>query len=782
MTLPYKFIARPILQLTVAAGLYAGLWVLAQENYLLFHSLAEIFSTVIACTIFVLAWNARPYLNNGYLLFVGVAFLFAAGFATLHTLAFKGMGVFPTDANLATQLWLCERGVLALSLCLAPLFLRVKPSVTLTLASVTGFTLISGFLLLTIFTWRAFPAAFTEGAGLTAFKINVEWAIILLFAAAGGYLWLMRRAFDGQVLTLLFAALFLNIVAEAFFMGYDQVTDVNNMLGHFLKIAAYYLTYRAYIVTGFVTPFNLLFREISEREQALARSEADLRARNAQIEAIMDAVPAVVRIAHDREGQLITGNRAAYQFLRMPPGSNLSPLSEEWQHLTHYRPLRDGVELAIPDRPLHFSARTGRAMRDFDETIVFDDGKEYFLIGNVNPLFNEAGEPNGAVAVLMDITARRNDQEALRRSETRLRRLIDSDIIGIIFSNAAGCIDQANNVFLNMLGYSAEDVAAESLDWVKLTPPEFLALDSAGLAEADQRGACTPYEKEYFRKDGSRVPVLIGYARVDEERTLYLCFILDLSALKQTEARLEEYALALERSNRELQDFAFVASHDLQEPLRKIQAFGERLTERLQDRLSEEERDYFTRMLSASKRMRLMITDLLSLSRVTTQGEPFRAVDLNAVMQEVLSDLEGRITSSHAQIIAGALPTLQADPIQMHQLLQNLIGNAIKFQQEGQTPVIEIKEGLTENQKFVTILVKDNGIGLEETYAERIFQPFQRLNGMGQYEGSGIGLAICRKIVERHAGEIHVHSQPGQGATFEVSLPRTQPRRKEPHP
>ena len=168
-----------------------------------------------------------------------------------------------------------------------------------------------------------------------------------------------------------------------------------------------------------------------------------------------------------------------------------------------------------------------------------------------------------------------------------------------------------------------------------------------------------------------------------------------------------------------------------------------------------------------------MINDLLALSRVTTRGQPFQQVDLQRVLRDVVSDLEMRIERTQGRVEVGSMPKIEADPTQMQQLFQNLVGNALKFHQEDQPPVVRVDGMLMDGGKQVQIFVEDNGIGFEEEYLERIFQPFQRLHGMGEYEGSGIGLAVCRKIVERHAGSITAQSKLGQGATFVVTLPNS---------
>jgi signal transduction histidine kinase len=246
-----------------------------------------------------------------------------------------------------------------------------------------------------------------------------------------------------------------------------------------------------------------------------------------------------------------------------------------------------------------------------------------------------------------------------------------------------------------------------------------------------------------------------------------------LAALRENEAELKQLLVAVERSNRELEEFAFVASHDLQEPLRKIQAFGDRLLERAEGRLEESDRDYLLRMRNAAARMQEMIGGLLTLSRVTSQGQPFEPVDLNQVVKEAVSDLEMRVHSTSGQVIVEDLPVLQGDPLQLRQLMQNLISNGLKYHREGVAPVVRIsyqEAELPEQGRRAALLVEDNGIGFEESNAEVIFQPFRRLHGRNQYEGTGMGLAICRKIAERHGWKISANSQPGRGSIFKIMM------------
>jgi light-regulated signal transduction histidine kinase (bacteriophytochrome) len=242
----------------------------------------------------------------------------------------------------------------------------------------------------------------------------------------------------------------------------------------------------------------------------------------------------------------------------------------------------------------------------------------------------------------------------------------------------------------------------------------------------------------------------------------------------------------LERSNRELQDFAYVASHDLQEPLRKIVVFGERLKEQSAEKLDAESHDYLERMQKAASRMQTLINDLLTFSRVTTKAQPLAQVDLAEVAREVVTDLEGRIELVKGRVEVGTLPLIDAEPLQMRQLFQNLIGNALKFRRPDTPPVVKVAAqiitgpspdgGTAVARKLCQLTVSDNGIGFDEKYLDRIFNVFQRLHSRNEYEGTGMGLAIARKIVLFHRGDITAKSKPGEGTTFIVTVPVTHPK------
>lgn len=266
----------------------------------------------------------------------------------------------------------------------------------------------------------------------------------------------------------------------------------------------------------------------------------------------------------------------------------------------------------------------------------------------------------------------------------------------------------------------------------------------------------------------------------------------DLSDYKQMVLEKEKFQKILEnkvkeldRSNKELEEFAYIASHDLQEPLRKITSFSERLKEKLPANLEPDVQLYLNRMLAATDNMRTLIDNLLEFSRTSRSSEPFIRINLNDIVADVEADLELKIEESNAQIDSEQLPVIDAIPMQMRQLFTNLFTNAIKFRKPNAAPEISIRckqlseeeteaHHLRQNVSYFEVTVSDKGIGFDQEYAQKIFQIFQRLHGKAEYPGSGIGLAICKKIVDNHMGQIFARGEQGKGSTFIIILPEFQ--------
>jgi len=239
----------------------------------------------------------------------------------------------------------------------------------------------------------------------------------------------------------------------------------------------------------------------------------------------------------------------------------------------------------------------------------------------------------------------------------------------------------------------------------------------------------------------------------------------------------------LEHSNEELRNFTNVASHDLQEPLRKIQTFGEMLQDRYSGALDSHGLNYLQRIRDSAARMQLLLSELLTFSRATNRAYQYTKVNLDQVIRQVLIDLDWQVEEKQANVKVSNLPVVEADEVQVTQLFQNLLSNALKFHSPGRAPEINIyspyPKNKTDSEGMVEIRIQDNGIGFSEKYLDRIFQPFQRLNTNGEFPGIGMGLSICRKIVDNHGGTISAHSSPGKGTTIFVRLPKEQPKERQ---
>jgi PAS domain S-box-containing protein len=372
---------------------------------------------------------------------------------------------------------------------------------------------------------------------------------------------------------------------------------------------------------------------------------------------------------------------------------------------------------------------------------------------------------------------RKRDQQRIADALEYNKMLINSSSVGLVTYDPSGKCIIANEAIARILGTTCEQLLEENYNHIE-------QWQKSGLLEAARTATTTQEETrlEYRTTTpaGKEIWLDCRFTPFSSHAEPHLLLSVDdITAAKQAEMNLKVYAARLEQSNRDLQEFAYIASHDLQEPLRKVLAFGDRLASKYADVLDETGQDYLKRMRDASQRMQTLINDLLSFSRVSTRVQPFAKVDLNNLIQDVVSDLEMQIDRTQGKVEVGKLPTLEADPTQMHQLLQNLITNSLKFHQEAIPPVIEVSSENSGNK--CRIMVKDNGIGFNMQYLDRIFKPFQRLHSRQEYEGSGMGLAICRRIVERHSGEISAISNPGEGSTFIVTLPVHQPKGENPY-
>lgn len=418
---------------------------------------------------------------------------------------------------------------------------------------------------------------------------------------------------------------------------------------------------------------------------------------------------------------------------------------------------------------------------------VRKDGTRLQVDCVLTSLKDDQGKTRGFVKITKDMTAVMNAEQALEQKDITLFSILDNMGEGVHVSDEQGNLVVINKKAEEILG----DVRGGTPDqWQK----------EYGIFEMD---GVTPYPKEKMatwravhgentddmeqiirnekNPDGITISVL-GRPLRDSKGNLMggIVVFRDVTQKKKDE-EIRIRNKALEASNQEMQDFTFVASHDLQEPLRKVLSFGALLKDGYAEKLGEEGAGYIDRMQNAAHRMQTLITDLLDLTRVTSKARPFVMTDLNQSIREVLSDMETRIQECGATVDLDPLPVLEADPTQMRQLFQNLLGNALKFRRADVNPLIKIKARIMDpsTRDLCRISIEDNGIGFDNQYKDQIFKVFERLHGRDEYQGTGIGLAICRKVVERHGGTITAEGRPGNGCVFSITLPLKQAPRGE---
>jgi PAS domain S-box-containing protein len=487
----------------------------------------------------------------------------------------------------------------------------------------------------------------------------------------------------------------------------------------------------------------------------------------------------------DANGVFRDCNAAAEKILGRPAADIIGSrfTDEQWSGLR-----QDGTPLPNAEFPFWQAVVEREAMNDDVMGLYPPGGPPRWIRVNAQPLFeDDADEPYGVLTCFDDITDEQLKDEALQTSRDLLSSVLSSSLDGIMVFSAVrddndGDIEDFEFLLVNPQAEKMVNRSSDSLVGTRLLE-EMPGHVENGLFEAYVEVVETgePFETEvhYTTDDVDRWLQIVA-VRIEEG---FAVTFRDISERKRAAQAMAATNAKLEQRNRALRDFAYIASHDLQEPLRKIGAFSNLVLEDYGDKIDDTGQHYLERMQDAARRMSQLISDLLVYSRVTTQARPFKPVDLEQIVANVVTDLEMQIADVDGTVDIGDLPTIAADSTQIRQLLQNLIGNGLKFHRPDVPPVVTIRSELVDPDdpsvpandvnatRFCRLTVADNGIGFEQKYADRIFTPFKRLHGRSKYSGTGMGLAICRRIVERHGGDISVVSTPDEGTTFTIHLP-----------
>ncbi|MEI8372255.1 MAG: MASE3 domain-containing protein [Planctomycetota bacterium] len=768
-----------------------GLYLTSLYRYVLFHSLAEVFSIVVACGVFMVYWNSRRFLSNDYFLFVGIAYLCVGCLDLLHTLAYKGMGVFPTnDGNLANQLWIAARYLESLSLLAACIFLHRRLNVHLV---ATGYAVVFALILGSIFFWGIFPDCFIDGVGVTAFKTVSEIVICGILGVSIVLLVRRKADFDQHVFCLLLGSLIVTIASELSFSYYTNPYGPANLIGHLFKLVSFYLLYKAFIKEGLKRPHDLIFREMRCNEQTLRQHKEEVEAlylKLAKKQEFLNAVLDNIRdgiVACDADGMLTLFNPTTREFHGIP---EMSIPAEDWpQHFDLYLP--DGTTLMRKEDVPLYRALQGETVQNSEMVIAPKQGMPRFLLVDGRQLIVD-GKLVGAVAVLHDITenrqaiaARKRAEEMVRASEKKYRTYINNSPAGVFVTDLTGHYMEVNASACRLLGYSETELTQLGIS--DIVAPEDVQSAMTAFYELLHTGSAVNAEFCFVRKDGSRFFMSVDAVKVREDRVIGFC--LDITKRINAERSLKQQSESLQQSNQKLKEahnraeaasrskseFLANMSHEIRTPMTAILGFADIL---LEDLVTDEAIESAQIIKRNGAHLLNLINDILDLSKIEAgkYTADFQKCSPGNIAAEVISLMKVRSDAKGLMLtfeVRGDIPeNITTDPIRLRQSLINLIGNSIKFTEVGSVRVVMRLDAKPNGESKLAFDVIDTGIGMSEEQMGLLFRPFSQVDGSAtrRFGGTGLGLAISKRMAELLGGDISVRSSPGQGSMFSLSI------------
>ncbi len=761
----------------------AALYLASRYSYLLFHTTAEVFSVVIGFILLALVWNTRHWMNNNYLFLLGVGLACSGGIDLVHTLAYKGMNIFPGyDANLPTQLWIAARYLQSITLLAAPLSLGAqiapasRPKWEVSVFAL--YLLITLSLLVVVFAgW--FPVCYVEGRGLTPFKIISEYVINGILLGSAVLLWQKREHFEDNLVWTLIAAIGATMLSELMFTFYVGVYDFSNLLGHIFKIIAYYFIYLAIIRTGLQRPYELVFRDLDHQKQRYRLLFENMIEGFSLNEVITDKNGQAI------DARILAVNNAYESHTGLKPQDVIGrTLLEVMPHMDTSQ-IEPYIRVALTGEPLSFEYYSTTQKRHFHTRVFSPQAGQFAMVQE------DITERKNAELILNTINAELERRVQERTAEVQNLYLIQTRLterLELATSSAQMGIwdwDIQNDLLVwdernyHVFGIKKEDFSGAYEAWLKRVHPDDRALGDESIQKA-LRG-----EKEYnieFRaiwKDGS-IRWLKGNGLVicdERARPIRMVGVnYDITERKQAEQKLSETNAALEKALQIKNEFLSAISHELRTPLTGILGMTETLQLPMYGSLTERQVKAVGVIEKSGERLLELVDDILEYTNL--QNEEFSPIIGECSLGDVcLSALKTAQTLSARKNQKTSFQMnpeeiiLQTDARQVKQFLLHLLKNASKFTSEGGEFGVNVNGNREDH--WVAITVWDKGIGIKEEDFPKLFTPFTQLDASlsRQYEGSGLGLALVKQISERLGGNVSVASVFGEGSRFTVTLP-----------